>query len=109
MFRKLVLRVMLALAACAAMLGGAHAQQAATKGPRVLMLYDRAYGTDYEKLGFAYAIMLRNLLGPLRCAVDLQPVQQLQRGHDEHATTRPSISAPIYDNPLPAAFLADAA
>lgn len=35
----------------------------AQSGPRALILYDAPPGQTFTKLGFAYAIMLRNLLG----------------------------------------------
>ena len=37
--------------------------QAQTVAPKTLVLYDAPPGTEFEKLGMGYAIMLRNLLG----------------------------------------------
>jgi uncharacterized protein YdaL len=45
-----------------------------------IVLYDAPAGTEWEKLGFAYAIMLRNLLGHFDAQVDLVPVQQYTAG-----------------------------
>ena len=77
--------------------------------PSVLVLYDAPVGTEFDKLGFGYAIMLRNLLGHF----DAQG-----RPAAGAATTRPARSRPTsatfylgasYDNPIPPAFLADVA
>ena len=50
------------------------------KGPRTLVLYDAPAGTEFEKLGFGYAIMLGNLLGHFDSMVDLMPVHQYTPG-----------------------------
>src|SRR3569623_106705 len=108
MFKKFLLRMTLALAACATLFGAAHAQQAVTKGPKVLMLSDRAYGTAYEKIGLAYAIMLRNLLGHFNASINYEPVSNYSAGLMNSYDATFYIGA-VYDHPLPEAFLADAA
>ncbi|NML45225.1 DUF2334 domain-containing protein [Ramlibacter sp. G-1-2-2] len=75
--------------------------------PRVLALYDAPVGTQWDKLGFGYAIMLRNLLGHFNAQVDLMPVSQYQAGALEGYDATFYLGA-IYDNPIPDAFLADA-
>jgi uncharacterized protein YdaL len=104
---KMLHRFLLPLLACAAFLLGA-APAKAQAGPRLLALYDAPSGTEWDKLGLAYAIMLRNLLGHFNAQVDLVPVQQYTPGKlDGYAATFYMGSA--YDHPLPAAFLSDAA
>jgi uncharacterized protein YdaL len=77
-------------------------------GPHILALYDAPSGTEWDKLTFAYAIMLRNLLGHFNAQVDLLPVQNYAPGAvDQYDAT--FYLGGIYDNQLPAAFLADAA
>ena len=44
--------------------------------PKTLVLYDAPPGSEFEKLGMGYAIMLRNLLGG--------DGQREQRGGGEH-------------------------
>ena len=85
----------------------AHAQTGGTTTPpKVLALYDAPSGTPWDKLGFAYAIMLRNLLGHFDAQVELLPVQQYAAGQMEgfHATF---YLGAAYDHQLPAAFLSD--
>ena len=77
-------------------------------GPRVLALYDAPQGTAYDKLGLAYAIMLRNLLGHFDAQVDLVPVNGYAAGAVNAYDATFYLGA-TYDHPLPAAFLADAA
>jgi uncharacterized protein YdaL len=88
--------------------GGKPKPPPTTAGPAVLVLYDEAPGTEYQKLGFAYAIMLRNLLGHFDAQVEMKPVSQYSAGQitGKHATF---YLGALYDTPLPAAFLADAA
>jgi uncharacterized protein YdaL len=77
-------------------------------GPKTLVLYDAPKGSEWEKLGFSYAIMLRNLLGHFDAQVDLVPVDQYTQGQiDAHQAT--FYLGAAYDTQLPAAFLADAA
>jgi len=49
--------------------------------PKVLALYDAPVGTPWDKLGFAYTIMLRNLLGHFdTTAIDMRPVEGYATG-----------------------------
>jgi uncharacterized protein YdaL len=109
MLKSFVLRAVAALAAAAAMLGVStvQAQTTTPPPPTVQVLYDAPSGTEWDKLGFAYAIMLRNLLGHFNAQVDLVPVQQYQAGGTEKYSATFYLGA-AYDNQLPAAFLADA-
>jgi uncharacterized protein YdaL len=75
--------------------------------PKVLVLYDAPSGTAYDKLSFAYAIMLRNLLGHFDATVDLLPVQQYAAGSVNNYDATFYLGG-SYDFQLPAAFLADA-
>jgi uncharacterized protein YdaL len=84
------------------------AAPAQTAAPKTLVLYDAPSGTEFEKLGFAYAIMLRNLLGHFDAAVDLVPVQQYTAGRINNYDATFYLGA-YYDNQVPAAFLSDAA
>jgi uncharacterized protein YdaL len=103
---KLIRRLLLALAACTAFLGAMPVQ--AQAAPRVLALYDAPAGTEWDKLGMAYAIMLRNLLGHFSAQVDLVPVQQYTAGRVNNYSATFYLGS-AYDHQLPAAFLADAA
>lgn len=110
MLKTMFLRWLAALAACIAFLGGSavHAQQPPVVGPKVMVLYDAPAGTEWDKLGMAYAIMLRNLLGHFNATVDLQPVGGYTAGKVNNYDATFYLGA-AYDHPLPAAFLADAA
>jgi uncharacterized protein YdaL len=75
--------------------------------PRSVILYDSTAG-PYSKLGHAYAIMLRNLLGHFKSQVDFLPVENYVSG----AVTPYQFVfylGSLYDNPLPSAFLTDMA
>jgi uncharacterized protein YdaL len=74
----------------------------------VLVLYDTPSGTAYDKIGFGYAIMLRNLLGHFDAQVSLTPVSQYTAGAINGYDATFYLGA-SYDYQLPAAFLADAA
>jgi uncharacterized protein YdaL len=80
---------------------------AQTVPTRSLILYDSTPG-PYSKLGHAYAIMLRNLLGHFKTQVDFLPVENYVSG-----TVTPYqfifYLGSLYDNPIPSAFLADVA
>lgn len=98
------------LAACAMFIGGkpVSAQTTVpTTPPKVLALYDAPSGTPWDKLGFAYAIMLRNLLGHFDAQVDMVPVQQYTAGSLNNYTATFYLGA-AYDHQIPAAFLSDA-
>lgn len=103
--KKLLRSLMFALAALSALaFGTVHAQTP----PKTLVLYDAPAGTEFEKLGLGYAIMLRNLLGHFDATVDLVPVQNYTAGKINAYDTTFYLGA-YYDNALPAAFLSDAA
>lgn len=78
---------------------------------KALVLYDQGTSGPYKKLGFAYAIMLRNLLGHFNAAVDMYDVGQ----YPQSATYGKKIDdyqavfyvGALYDNPLPSTFLYD--
>lgn len=99
-------RILVALLALVAMVSGAPAA-AQTTPPKFLALYDAPAGTEWEKLGPAYAIMLRNLLGHFDAQVELLPVQQYSAGQVNYAAT--FYLGAAYDHQLPPAFLSDAA
>jgi uncharacterized protein YdaL len=77
-------------------------------GPHALILYDAPAGSEYEKLGKSYAIMLRNLLGHFDARVDLVPVQLYTAGQLAGYDAAFYLGA-IYNNPLPEALLTDVA
>ena len=79
----------------------------AQSGPRTLVLYDAPPGTAFTKLGYAYAIMLRNLLGHFDSQVSMVPVQNYTPGQLNQYDATFYLGA-YYDNPVPPAFLADA-
>ena len=80
----------------------------AASQPKTLVLYDAPPGTEFEKLGMSYAIMLRNLLGHFDAQVDLVPVQKYTAGKLAGYDATFYLGA-YYNNLPPAAFLADAA
>ena len=82
----------------------AFAQATAIK---TLVLYDApAVGIDANRLGKAYAIMLRNLLGHWNTTVDMVPVNTYTAGRIENYGAVFYIGS-YYDHPLPAQFLID--
>ena len=83
------------------------AQAQTTVVPKTLVLYDAPPGTQFEKLGMSYAIMLRNLLGHFDAQVDMVPIQNYTAGKINAYDSTFYLGA-YYDNALPAAFLADA-
>jgi len=80
--------------------------QAQTTTVKTLVLYDAPTVGDYRKLGYAYAIMLRNLLGHWNTTVDLVPVQNYTAGQVEQYGATFYLGA-IYDTPVPTTFIAD--
>lgn len=80
--------------------------QVATTPIKVLIVYDAPSPDQYEKLGFAYAIMLRNLIGHLNSTVDLVPIQNYTAGKLESYQATFYMGS-YYNNPIPAAFLND--
>src|SRR6266699_2061299 len=71
-----------------------------------LILYDYTPSLPYNKLGLAYAIMLRNLLGHFATQVDLLPIENYTSGG---IATYQCIFylGSLYDNAIPSAFLTD--
>ncbi|HMN22155.1 MAG TPA: DUF2334 domain-containing protein [Ottowia sp.] len=74
--------------------------------PRTLVLYDAPQGQTFSKLGMAYAIMLRNLLGHFDSSVDMVPVQDYVAGQVNNYDATFYLGS-YYDNPVPASFMAD--
>lgn len=72
-----------------------------------LVLYDDRPNDEFGKLGYAYSIMLRNLLGHFQgMSVDMVPVQNYSSGTiNNHDVT--FYLGTYFDNPLPANFLTD--
>ncbi|HEY9380050.1 MAG TPA: DUF2334 domain-containing protein [Burkholderiales bacterium] len=80
-----------------------HAQ---TTPIKTLVLYDAPTTGPYQKLSFAYAIMLRNLLGHWNTNVELAPVEQYASGQIEQYDATFYLGG-IYDNQIPVNFLGD--
>jgi uncharacterized protein YdaL len=79
-----------------------------SSAPPALVLYDAPSGTEWDRLGLGYAIMLRNLLGHFNAAVTLAPVQTYTAGMMNGYRAVFYLGS-VYDNPIPAAFLSDVA
>ncbi len=79
----------------------------AIRPARALILYDAPPGQTFTKLGFAYAIMLRNLLGHFDSQVDMVPVQNYTAGQVHNYAVTFYLGS-YYDNQVPAAFMSDA-
>ncbi|MGE4239109.1 DUF2334 domain-containing protein [Ramlibacter sp.] len=75
--------------------------------PKVLVVYDAPPGTEFEKLGMGYGIMLKNLMGHFNAQTDLLPVHQYTAGKMAGYDATFYMGA-YYDNQLPPAFLGDA-
>ncbi|CAN5157244.1 polysaccharide deacetylase family protein [soil metagenome] len=78
----------------------------AQTGPKTLIVYDAPAGSEYTKLGMAYGIMLKNLLGHFDSNAELLPVQSYVAGKMQTYDATFYLGS-YYDNPLPAAFLSD--
>lgn len=78
----------------------------AQKPMNALILYDAPPDTQYEKLGLAYSIMLKNLLGHFDGSVVQMPVQDYVSGQTESYATIFYVGS-NYDSPVPASFLQD--
>ncbi|MGV8804763.1 MAG: DUF2334 domain-containing protein [Polaromonas sp.] len=78
----------------------------AQTGPKTLIVYDAPPGTQFAKLGTAYGIMLKNLMGHFDSDAELLPVQDYVAGKMQSYDATFYMGA-YYDNPLPAAFLND--
>ena len=79
---------------------------AAQTGPKTLIVYDGPPDTEFSKLGLAYGIMLKNLMGHFDSNAELLPVQNYVAGKMQ-AYDATFYMGGYYDNPLPAAFLSD--
>ncbi|VWB37032.1 hypothetical protein BLA6993_01633 [Burkholderia lata] len=79
---------------------------AQTTTAKVLVLYDAPPNDAYSKLGLAYAIMLRNLLGHFNTNVTLAPVDSYTAGTVEKYQATFYLGD-YYNNTIPSAFLAD--
>ena len=84
----------------------APAPTALQAAPRTLVLYDAPPGQTFTKLGMAYAIMMRNLLGHFDSQVDMVPVHDYVAGQVNNYDATFYLGA-YYDNQVPPAFLAD--
>ncbi|MEP7154128.1 MAG: DUF2334 domain-containing protein [Betaproteobacteria bacterium] len=73
---------------------------------KTLILYDAPPAAEYEKLGFAYAIMLKNLLSHFDSDADMLPVQLYSAGKLNAYDATFYLGA-YYNNPVPANLLAD--
>lgn len=80
----------------------------AQSGPTSLVLYDAPPATEYEKLGFGYAIMLKNLLSHLDSDARLMPVHEYKAGTIKGYDATFYLGA-YFDNKLPDVLLADMA
>ncbi|MEO5606343.1 MAG: DUF2334 domain-containing protein [Polaromonas sp.] len=78
----------------------------AQTAPKTLIVYDGPPGTQFAKLGMAYGIMLKNLIGHFDSNADMLPVQDYVAGKMQSYDATFYMGA-YYDNPLPAAFLND--
>ncbi len=105
---KHIFRVFGYLWAIALMLGFTPVQAQTLTPPKTLVLYDAPAGTEYEKLGLAYAIMLKNLLGHFNAQTDMVPVHTYTAGKMNGYDATFYLGS-YYDNTLPPAFLSDAA
>ncbi|MGA4238494.1 DUF2334 domain-containing protein [Ralstonia nicotianae] len=90
---------------CASVDVGSPAR-AQTTTANVLVMYDAPPNDQYTNLGFAYAIMLYNLLGHFNTQVTLLPVQNYTAGMTESYAATFYLGS-YYNNPIPAAFLSD--
>ena len=103
---NLVIRLSAALLLGAAMALATPAQ-AQTTALRTLVLYDDpGPGVDGNRLGYAYAIMLRNLIGHWNTTVDMVPVKNYTAGQLEGYAATFYIGS-YYDHPIPASLLID--
>lgn len=75
-----------------------------TKG--ALILYDAPVGDDMAKLGFTFAVMLRNLLGHFEMDADLRPIGEYKAGDIAPYSTVFYLGS-HYDISIPDAFLHD--
>lgn len=106
-----VLRFLLMLGFGLVLTSLVRAEAAAAPGRppiRTLVLYDAPpAGVDGNRLGKAYAIMLRNLLGHWDTVVEMLPMQRYTAGKLDGFDATFYLGS-HYDLPVPAAFLTDA-
>ncbi|RQZ12920.1 DUF2334 domain-containing protein [Burkholderia sp. Bp9031] len=102
--KKLILAWVLALGFAFAQMPSSVLAQTTTA--KVLVLYDAPPNDPYSKLGMAYAIMLRNLLGHFNTSVTLAPVDSYTAGTVEQYQATFYLGD-YYNNTIPSAFLAD--
>ncbi len=95
---------MVAAAALIAVGAGATLPQA--RAADALVLYDYRPSDAFGKLGKAYAILLRNLLGHFDLDVEMVPIQNYASGQIESYQTTFYLGS-YFDNPVPAPFLSD--
>ncbi len=79
---------------------------AQTGPPKTLIVYDGPPNTEFSKLGMAYGIMLKNLIGHFDSNAELLPVHNYVAGKMQAYDAIFYMGA-YYDNPLPPAFLSD--
>ena len=101
--KKLFHFLSIALLLAAALVAPPASAQA---GPKTLIVYDGPPNTEFSKLGMAYSIMLKNLMGHFDSNAEMLPVQNYVAGKMQAYDTIFYMGA-YYDNPLPAAFLTD--
>lgn len=82
---------------------------APTASIKALVLYDAPANNEFQKFGLAYAIMLRNLLGHWDTSVDLKPVHEYTTQGLMNNYNAVFYLGSYYDNPVPAALIADVA
>lgn len=80
----------------------------APAGPRVLVLYDEPENDEFAKLGIAYGILVRNLLGHFDAAVEAVPMGQYRKAAINGYQTTFYIGWSS-ESELPVAFLEDVA
>ena len=101
--KKLFHFLSIALLLAAALVAPPASAQA---GPKTLIVYDGPPNTEFSKLGMAYSIMLKNLMGHFDSNAEMLPVQNYVAGKMQAYDAIFYMGA-YYDNPLPAAFLTD--
>ena len=83
---------------------GAIAATVPVAAPKTLILYDAPAGTEFEKLGMGYAIMLKNLISHFNSDAELMPVQNYVAGK-VNAYDATFYMGSYYDNPVPKALM----
>jgi uncharacterized protein YdaL len=78
----------------------------AQAAPKTLIVYDAPPGSEYTKLSMAYGVMLKNLMSHFDSTPDMISVETYTAGKVENYDATFYLGG-YYNNPLPAAFLAD--